>query len=114
MKIDILSMFFESNIFVIFLLNVSIFILSLGTDFFMNALLFADDMISERYHRGGDLSYWSTLFLTILSNICSFIVVFFITKLSNFSGLDLIKEQATSGTHFLKLFGKTPELFNII
>ena len=107
MKIDILSLVCESNIFVIFLLNFSIFILSLGTDFFMNALLFADDMISERYQRGGDLSYWSTLFLTILSNICSFIVVFFITKLSNFSGLDLIKEQATSGTHFLKLFGKS-------
>ena len=89
----------------LFLLSISIYLLSLASDFFMNGLLFTDEVISQRYHND-EISFLTTFFLTVLSNIASFISVFVISKWSNFSVIDIIEENSNTFTKLLKLFGK--------
>ena len=46
--------------------------------FFFNALLYSDVIISHKYHNNGNLEFFFSLILSILSNIITSIVCFFI------------------------------------
>ena len=50
----------------------------------MNALLYTDDVVSEKYHNNGQLDFFTTLFLSLSSNIISSIIMFFIQKLTSY------------------------------
>ena len=104
-KIELINIFWSYSNMELFLLSISIYLLSLASDFFMNGLLFTDEVISQRYHND-EISFLTTFVLTVLSNIASFIIVFFISKLSNFSVIDIIEENSNTFTKLLKLFGK--------
>ena len=72
---------------------ISEYILSLLFNFFFNTLLYSDDVVSNKYHNNGELDIIVTLVLSLLSNIITSIVCFYI----NYSkGIDersqLIKE----------------------
>ena len=73
----------------------------------MNALLFSDEYISERYHNGGNLSFLSSILLSYFSNILSFILVYIITKLTYFaSPLELLAQNLSGSKHFYKKFSQ--------
>ena len=57
------------------------FILNLLVNFFFNALLYSDDVVSNKYHNNGELDIIVTLTLSILSNIITSIFCFY-TKYS--------------------------------
>ena len=61
------------------------FIISQVINFFFNALLYTDDVVSNKYHNNGELDFIVSLILSILSNIVTSIFCYF-TKYT--SGID--------------------------
>ena len=57
---------------------ISEFILSLLISFFFNALLYSDEIVSHKYHNNGNLDFIVTFSLSILSNIITSIVCYFL------------------------------------
>ena len=53
-------------------------ILSLLVDFFFNALLYSDEVVSHKYHNNGKLEFIVSLVLSLLSNIISSMVCYFL------------------------------------
>ena len=64
---------------------VSIYFFSELLDFGINCFIYSDDEVSEKYHNNGSLKVFTSLSLSFLSNIFSNIIVFIISKLTNFS-----------------------------
>ena len=54
------------------------FILSLLINFFFNALLYSDEIVSHKYHNNGNLDFIVIFCLSILSNIITSFVCFFL------------------------------------
>ena len=54
------------------------YILSLLFDCFFNALLYSDDVVSQKYHNNGELDFIVSLLITLISNIITSIVCRFI------------------------------------
>ena len=50
----------------------------------MNAFLYTDDVVSQKYHNNGDLDFFTTLFLSLASNVASSILMFFINSLISY------------------------------
>ena len=50
------------------------YILSLLFDFFFNALLYSDEIVSQKYHNNGKLDFYVSFLISILSNIITSIV----------------------------------------
>ena len=53
------------------------YILSLLIDFFLNTLLYSDDVISHKYHNNGKLDFIVTLTISLTSNIITSIICYF-------------------------------------
>ena len=84
MKIDIIPILFYPEEFTHKSLTLSLYVLDFLFSFFMNAFLYTDDVVSEKYHNNGQLNLFTTLFLTITSNIVSNILIYFIKKLVSY------------------------------
>ena len=54
------------------------YILSFLFNFFFNAFLYSDEVVSQKYHNNGELDIFVTLVLSILSNIITSIICFYI------------------------------------
>ena len=61
------------------------YILSLLINFFFNALLYSDEVVSHKYHNNGELDFFVSLALSILSNIITSIIC---SSLRYSTGLD--------------------------
>ena len=59
-------------------MNLVEYILSLLINFFFNALLYTDDVVSNKYHNNGELDIIVSLTLSILSNIITSIFCYYI------------------------------------
>ena len=57
---------------------ISEFIISLLVDFFFNALLYSDEIVSHKYHNNGKLDFIVSFSISIISNIISSIVCYFL------------------------------------
>ena len=86
-QIDTLHLFFYVNPYSHFSLNFSIYLFELLLDLTINCFLYTDDIASEKYHNNGQLSIITSLSLSIISNIASSILVFIISKLTNYEDL---------------------------
>ena len=84
LKIEIISILFFPEEFTHKSLTLSMYVLDFLFSFFMNAFLYTDDVVSEKYHNNGKLNIFTTLFLSLTSNIVSSIIIFYIKKLVTF------------------------------
>jgi hypothetical protein len=84
-KIDIISILFYPDDFTHKSLNFCIYTLDFLISFFTNALLYTDDIVSEKYHNNGKLDLFTTIFLSLTSNIISFIFMYIIKKLVTYN-----------------------------
>ena len=82
-QISLIKLVFFLGDYDIFIIELSNFLFSLASDFTMNALLFSDDVISQRY-RKGKINPFTTIILTILSNVLGSILAVIPSRLSNF------------------------------
>ena len=85
MKINIISIIFFPEEFTHKSLTLSIYSLEFLFSFFMNALLYTDNIASERYHNNGKLDLFTSIFLSIISNIISSIIMYLIKQLVSYS-----------------------------
>ena len=75
-KLELISIYFyEYQIKSILL---SEYILNLLTNFFFNALLYSDDVVSNKYHNNGKLDFAVSLVLSIVSNIITSIICYYV------------------------------------
>ena len=111
-KIELVQILFMRNSYNILCISLSLYLFSFLTDFTMNALLFSDDVISQKYHNNGSLSFTTTFLLTVISNILSYIVSSILGRLTNFPMvLELMIDNAKNKKHF---FMKSRRLICII
>ena len=82
-KFDIINIFLVDSRIKIILFEE--FIISLVINFFFNALLYTDDVVSNKYHNNGELDLIVTLSLSIVSNIVTSVFCYY-TKYSR--GID--------------------------
>ena len=75
-KIDLINLFIGDEKIKILLF--SQYILSLLINFFFNTLLYSDEIVSKKYHNNGELDFLVTLVLSLLSNIITSIVYYFL------------------------------------
>ena len=85
MEINAINIFYYKNEHVHLSLTISIYVFSELLDFTINCFLYTDDEISEKYHNNGSLKIITSLSLSFISNIFSNIIVYLISKLTNFS-----------------------------
>lgn len=83
-QIGFLNLYFYMNPFSHFSLNISLYLFELLLDLTMNCFLYTDDVVSEKYHNNGELSMFTSLSLSLISNIISSIIVIIISKLANY------------------------------
>ena len=83
-QIEIISLFLYRNPYSHYTLTISIYLFELLLDLTMNCFLYTDDVVSEKYHNDGNLSMFTSLSLSFISNIFSSIIVFLIAKLTNY------------------------------
>ena len=83
-KIDIISILFYPEEFTHKSLTLSIYTFEFLFSFFLNALLYTDDIVSEKYHNNGQLDIFTTIFLSLTSNIISSIIMYFIQKIVSY------------------------------
>ena len=75
-KITLINLFCGDEKIKILLFNENI--LSLLVDFFFNALLYSDEVVSHKYHNNGKLDFIVSLILSLLSNIISSMICYFL------------------------------------
>ena len=107
MKIDIISVIFYPEEFTHRSLLLSIYLLDFLFNYFINALLYSDDVISQKYHNNGYLDFVTSLTLSLASNIISSIVVCIISKLTNYHELlQTMVKDINNERSFIYLFHK--------
>ena len=84
-QIEFISLFLYRNPYSHYTLTISVYLFELLLDLTMNCFLYTDDVVSEKYHNDGNLSMLTSLSLSFVSNIASSIIVFVISKLTNYT-----------------------------
>ena len=74
LKIEIIALLFYPEEFTYFPYTISMYILGFFFGFFMNSILYTDDVVSEKYHNNGELNFFTTIFLSLASNFISWII----------------------------------------
>ena len=78
----------------------------------MNCFLYTDDVVSEKYHNNGELSMITSLSLSFISNIISSIIVFIISKLTNY--VEIIEAIVKDVKNITKYIENSKRLFKYI
>ena len=107
MKIEIITIFLYPEEFTHKSLTLNIYVLDFLFSFFINALLYTDDIVSEKYHNNGQLNLFTTLFLSLTSNIISFIIMFCIKKISSYQEyLSSLVKDVNKKSEYISTFQK--------
>ena len=75
-KLEIISILIGKDNIKIILIEE--YILSLFINFFFNALLYTDEVVSNKYHNNGELDMIVTLSLSIVSNVITSIICYYV------------------------------------
>jgi hypothetical protein len=80
-KIGALSLFYCRHQYSHFSLDLSIYLFELLLDLAMNCILYTEDVVSEKYNNQGELSMFTSLYLSVISNIVSSLIILKIRKI---------------------------------
>ena len=107
MKIDLLNILLYPEEYTHRSLLLSIYSLDFMFNYFMNALLYSDDVVSQKYHNNGTLEFATSLLLSFISIIISSIIIWIIKKLTNYNEyLKVIVKSITNEKSFNYIFNK--------
>ena len=113
-KIEIFSILFYQEEFTHKPITLSVYALVLLVSFFMNAFLYTDDVVSEKYHNNGKLNFLTTLLLSLTSNILSSLLIFFMEKLVSYREyLPLMVKIINREYFYIKTFNKLYKLLKV-
>ena len=93
-EVDLLRLFAHFHAFSHFSLLSSVYFTELLLDLALNCLFYSDDVVSEKYHNNGEIKYFTTLYLSTISNMFSSFIIFLLEKLTVYEGIleSIIKE----------------------
>ena len=74
-KLDFISLLFYPGEFSAKPYTLSMYFLDFLFEFFNNAILYTDDIVSEKYHNNGDLNVLTSIFLSLVSNFISWLAI---------------------------------------
>ena len=111
-KLDIVQIIFYPQQFSHVSVSLSLYLYELLLDLTFNALLFSDDVISQKYYNNGNLLFITSNILSIMSNVVSSFIVYVIEYLVNYHDvLETAKEETNDDKSYYKIFIK---IFNFI
>ena len=103
-SIEIINMFIYPGDYDVISISISSYLFSIVSDFTMNALLFSDDVISEKY-KNGSVNKYTTLMLSFLSNVLGYFFGMILCRLTNFSQcLELFAKEPKKEKIYIKKF----------
>ena len=97
-KIELISTLFFPEPFSLFSITIPIYLLGLLIDFTLNALIYTDDIVSQKYNNNGKLTFYTSIILGTISNFITFLIMKNIRKWLNYSfafeyiGIDIKNE----------------------
>ena len=105
LKIDIFQIIFYPEEFTHFSILFSCYFFELLIDLTLNVLLFSDDVISQKYFNNGNLLFITTITISLLSNIFSTCLSYYIGKLINYNEiLKIISDEVKDKKMYYLLF----------
>ena len=109
LKIEFIALLFYPEEFTYKSYTISMYTLGFLFGFFMNSLLYTDDIVSEKYHNNGKLNFLTTIFLSLTSNFISWIIgcfsrQFFIYNESLLLLIKDVKRKSDFILTFMKLY----------
>ena len=104
-KIDLITIFFFRGEFELFSISLSLYLCSYTMDLTMNAILFSDDAISQKYNNGGEMNKATSLSLSIISSLIGKLFTWLIQKMLIYSTVFdiLIKEEKVYKKYIKKI-----------
>ena len=112
-KLDLIQIIFYPKEFDHFSLSLTLFLYALLIDFTLNAILFSDDVISQKYYNNGSLLFITSNILSIASNIFSSLFASLMKFLVNYNEvLAAAKQETNSERLFNKIFFKIYKLIS--
>ena len=114
MKIGIISILFFPEQFTHYSLNLSKYSFNFLFNYFTNALLYSDDIVSQKYHNNGKLELITSLILSMISNIIASIISWILDKLTFYNQyLDYLVKDVQIKQLFVNIFKKLYERVKI-
>ena len=83
-EIDIINIFYYKNPYEHISISLSLYVFESCVDFTFNCFLCSDDVVSQKYHNKGSLKFLTSFSISLLSNIISSLIVFFIEKIVDY------------------------------
>ena len=112
--ISIFNLKFYPREFTHLSLTIPLYLLDLLLDLTINAFLFSDDVISQKYFNNGELEFLTTNTLSITSNIVTNFILFLIEKLINqYEIMFIITKEIKNVNNYYKLYLKLIYFFRI-
>ena len=106
-KLEIIQIIYYPREFSHKSLTSSQYLLELLSDLTVNALLFSDDVISQKYYNNGELLFFTTNILSIASNVISCFILYLLDKLINYYNIfEAAAQETISESRFMKIFLK--------
>ena len=114
MKIEIISILFYPEEYTHRSLTLSMFLFDCLFSYFMNALLYSDEVVSQKYHNNGKLDFITSVFLSLASNIISSIFLWIIKILCTYNGyLILMVKEIKNKDEFQLVFKRILKIVKI-
>ena len=93
-KIELISILFFPEQFQLYSITIPFYIFTLLFDFSLNALLYSDDIVSQKYSNDGKLAFITSFLLGLISNFITYLLMNFIKKLLNYSfAFSILKKE---------------------
>ena len=101
-KIDLIQIIFHPEEYSSRYLLFGIYLLNSYINLFMNCILYNDYAVSQKYHNNGQLEFITSLIISIISNIFTSMIIYFINLLTNFPSYieNIIKEIKNPKEYF--------------
>ena len=106
-KLDLIQIIFFPKEFSHISLTLPSYLFELLLDLTFNALLFSDDVISQKYYNNGDLLFITSNILSISSNIITSLLIYFIKNLVKYETiLETAIQEIKNNKLFFQFFTK--------
>ena len=112
-KYEIISILFFPEDYEYFSITFSFYLFGLLFDFSINTLLFADDIVHQKYSNEGKLHFFTETLLSLISNLITSIVMKFMRKLILYSFVfDLLNYEIKEENHYLFLLNQNIKIIH--
>ena len=112
MKYELIVLIFFPEEYTHRAFTLSIFLFNIIFNYFMNALLYTDDIVSEKQHNDGRLEEITSFFVSLASNIITYIVVNIIKITTSYN--EYLKQLAVEIKHDYLLQINVEKVFKLV